>query len=130
MRNLVRRSAMCLLLSSAPALLNAQTPVLQIKAGEVAARVSPMLYGLMTEEINYSYDGGLYGELIRNRNFKEDAKESVHWALVQEHGGTGSALGGQPARHLDRQRGYGLVRLRLSVPAHLEQPARRQPQGH
>ena len=35
--------------------------------------VSPMLYGLMTEEINYSYEGGLYAELIRNRSFKADA---------------------------------------------------------
>ena len=25
--------------------------------------VSPTLYGLMTEEINYAYDGGLYAEL-------------------------------------------------------------------
>jgi len=25
---------------------------------------------LMTEEINHSYDGGLYAELIRNRIFK------------------------------------------------------------
>ena len=32
-----------------------------------------MLYGLMTEEINYSYDGGLYAELIRNRIFKDTA---------------------------------------------------------
>ena len=46
---------------------------IQIKADQVASHVSPMLYGLMTEEINYSYDGGLYGELVRNRNFKEDA---------------------------------------------------------
>lgn len=45
--------------------------VLQIKADDVTANVSPMLYGLMTEEINYSYDGGLYAELIRNRIFKE-----------------------------------------------------------
>ncbi len=30
-----------------------------------------MLYGLMTEEINYSYDGGLYGELIHNRIFED-----------------------------------------------------------
>ena len=29
--------------------------------------VSPRLYGLMTEEINHCYDGGLYAELIRNR---------------------------------------------------------------
>jgi alpha-N-arabinofuranosidase len=73
----------------------AQSPeaaVLRIKADQVAAHVSPMLYGLMTEEINYSYDGGLYAELIRNRNFKEDSKEPVHWQLVEEHGGSGSML--------------------------------------
>jgi alpha-N-arabinofuranosidase len=63
---------------------------LQIKADQVASHVSPLLYGLMTEEINYSYDGGLYGELVRNRNFKEDAKDALHWQLVQEHGGAGS----------------------------------------
>ena len=33
-----------------------------------------MLYGLMTEEINHSYDGGLYAELIQNRAFKDDAE--------------------------------------------------------
>ena len=48
-----------------------------------------MLYGLMTEETNYSYDGGLYAELVRNRSFKEDDKAPVHWELV-ERGGTGS----------------------------------------
>src|SRR5450759_4966736 len=48
-------------------------PVLQIKADQVTTKVSPMLYGLMTEEINYSYEGGLYGELIRNRAFKANA---------------------------------------------------------
>jgi alpha-N-arabinofuranosidase len=42
----------------------------------------------MTEEINFSYDGGIYAELVRNRNFKEDAKAPVHWALVQENGAT------------------------------------------
>ena len=48
-------------------------PVLRIDAGKVAGTVSPMLYGLMTEEINFSYEGGLYAELIRNRTFKADA---------------------------------------------------------
>jgi alpha-L-arabinofuranosidase len=33
-------------------------------------KFNPIFYGLMTEEINYSYEGGLYGELIQNRNFK------------------------------------------------------------
>jgi alpha-N-arabinofuranosidase len=81
--------ACCVLLGAAPATLSGQ-PVLQIKAGQVAAHVSPMLYGLMTEEINFSYDGGLYAELVRNRSFKEDAKEPVHWQLVQEQGGAGT----------------------------------------
>ena len=47
--------------------------VLKIDAGKVIGKVSPMLYGLMTEEINFAYEGGLYGELIRNRSFKADA---------------------------------------------------------
>jgi len=51
----------------------APTPVLQIDAGKVTGTVSPTLYGLMTEEINFAYEGGLYGELIRNRSFKADA---------------------------------------------------------
>ena len=33
--------------------------------------VSPKLYGLMTEEINYSYDGGLYAEMVRNRTMQD-----------------------------------------------------------
>jgi alpha-N-arabinofuranosidase len=64
--------------------------VLQIKADQVAAHVSPRLYGLMTEEINFSYEGGLYAELVRNRTFMEDAKDPVHWTLIQEGGGAGS----------------------------------------
>jgi len=50
------------------------------KPGKV---VSPMLYGLMTEEINFSYDGGLYGELIRNRIFRDSEKGATFWDKVQ-----------------------------------------------
>ena len=49
------------------------TPVIQIDAGKVVAQMPPTFYGLMTEEINYSYEGGLYGQLIRNGTFKGDA---------------------------------------------------------
>jgi len=51
----------------------AVTSVLQIDTGKVTGQVSPGFFGLMTEEINYSYEGGIYGELIRNRSFKADA---------------------------------------------------------
>ncbi len=65
-------------------------PSLQINAGQVTAHVRPTLYGLMTEEINHSYDGGLYAELIQNRIFKDDAHATAHWSLVQGGGGAGS----------------------------------------
>jgi len=51
--------------------------------------VSPMLYGLMTEEINYSYDGGLYAELVRNRTFRSDWTGILNWFVVEK--GTASA---------------------------------------
>ncbi len=45
----------------------AQSPSLTIQVDHPTATVSPTFYGLMTEEINYSYDGGLYPELVRDR---------------------------------------------------------------
>ena len=62
----------------------AQTPSLTLHVNQPEATVSPTLYGLMTEEINHSYDGGLYGELIRNRTFKDSKTEPEGWSLVQD----------------------------------------------
>lgn len=42
---------------------------LEIHPAEIVFFVSPMLYGLMTGEINHSYEGGLYAEFIQNRTF-------------------------------------------------------------
>ena len=61
-------------------------PVLQIDAGKVTGKVSPTLYGLMTEEINYSYEGGLYGELIRNRSFMANPSWPIYWEVVGNPG--------------------------------------------
>jgi alpha-N-arabinofuranosidase len=60
------------------------TAVLRIEADKPIGKVSPTLYGLMTEEINYSYDGGLYAELIRNRTFRNSWMGAEHWQLVQK----------------------------------------------
>ncbi|MDE3068515.1 MAG: hypothetical protein KGJ60_13345 [Verrucomicrobiota bacterium] len=57
-------------------------PTLEIQANQVVTTVRPTLYGLMTEEINHSYDGGLYGELIRNRSFKADLTNAVYWNAI------------------------------------------------
>ncbi len=76
--------------SDAPALRAAGEPIpsLELDLRRPGARVSPTLYGLMTEEINYSYEGGVYAELIRNRVFKDD-KEPVHWFLISDQAGAG-----------------------------------------
>ena len=65
--------AMLAVLVSSAGFAQTNVPVLQIQADKVTAKMPPTFYGLMTEEINYSYEGGLYGELIRNRSFKADA---------------------------------------------------------
>jgi alpha-N-arabinofuranosidase len=57
----------------------AQVATLKIDAAKPVAKVSPTLYGLMTEEINYSYEGGLYGELVRNRTFRADWEGVEDW---------------------------------------------------
>lgn len=44
---------------------------LEIDLGARGPAIPANFYGLMTEEINYSYDGGLFAELIRNRTFQD-----------------------------------------------------------
>ncbi len=44
---------------------------LEIHADKPTAKVSPIFYGLMTEEINHAFDGGLYAEMVRNRTMRE-----------------------------------------------------------
>src|ERR1700749_4556622 len=61
----------------------AQTATLHIQLDHPVHAVSPTLYGLMTEEINYSYDGGLYAEMVRNRTFQDHGFGGVaHWHIV------------------------------------------------
>jgi alpha-N-arabinofuranosidase len=61
----------------------AQAPAqLTVQLDKPLHPVSPMLYGLMTEEINYSYDGGLYAEMVRNRTFQDHGFGGLsHWNL-------------------------------------------------
>lgn len=42
---------------------------IDIRVDKPKAELSPVLYGLFFEDINYSADGGLYAELIENRSF-------------------------------------------------------------
>jgi alpha-N-arabinofuranosidase len=80
------------------AVAQVQPAVLTIHADKPVSKVSPMLYGLMTEEINYSYDGGLYAEMIRNRTFRAARRDVPYWLLVE----SGNA---QAKTEIDRETG-------------------------
>ena len=61
-----------------------------VKVDQPGVKISPTFNGLMIEDISHSIDGGLYGELIQNRVFKDNANDPVHWSTVQDGGGTGA----------------------------------------
>lgn len=61
---------------------------LTIDTARVVHPVSPSLYGLMTEEINHSTDGGLYAELVQNRNFNTSWDGESPWDLVRRGSAT------------------------------------------
>src|ERR1700689_401371 len=74
-----------LLFFALPLAASSQAPAtLRIDPSKPIAKVSPTLYGIMSEEINYSYDGGLYAELVNNRTFQTNRGLSLeHWTLIQ-----------------------------------------------
>lgn len=41
--------------------------------------ISPLLFGIFFEDISYAADGGLYAELLQNRDFEYSAKDHGGW---------------------------------------------------
>ena len=50
--------------------LSAQTMVMDVNTKKAGAPIQNTMYGLFFEDINYAADGGLYGELVKNRSFE------------------------------------------------------------
>ena len=71
----------CLFLAPASVPTAFAQATLHVDTATVVSPVSPTLYGLMTEEINYSYDGGLYAEMVRNRTFVKTWEGFEHWTV-------------------------------------------------
>lgn len=74
----------------------AQPVTLVVKAGEPGKAISPDLFGVFFEDLNYAADGGLYAELIQNRSFEYSPTEQPDWhplkfwEVVKRGGGDGS----------------------------------------
>lgn len=47
-----------------------QSHVFDVNTKKAGAAVQKTMYGLFFEDINYAADGGLYGELVKNRSFE------------------------------------------------------------
>ena len=54
--------------------------VMELNTKKLGAPVSPTMYGLFFEDINFAADGGLYGELVKNRSF-EFAQPYMGWRV-------------------------------------------------
>ncbi len=64
--------------------------IIKIDSANRLHRISPVLYGIFFEDINYGGDGGLYGELIPNRSFEyydKDKKQDKHKMCWEAAGG-------------------------------------------
>lgn len=99
----------------------AQSPTLTVQVDRPVAKASPMHYGLMTEELNHAYDGGLYAELVRNRAFLDDARRPVHWSAVAGEGSAAKIA-------LDPQQPLNSV-LTTSLRLEVTSASRRDPAG-
>ena len=46
-----------------------QTVRMDVNLKKTGAPVQPTMYGIFFEDINYAADGGLYGDMVKNRSF-------------------------------------------------------------
>src|SRR6266446_113144 len=67
-------SAPLLLLCVATYSLWSAPATIKVDVSRPGHALSPMLYGIFFEDINCSADGGLYAEMVRNRNLEDSDK--------------------------------------------------------
>ena len=57
-------------------------PRITIDVSSPGANISPTMYGIFFEDINFGADGGLYAELVKNRSF-EFPEPMMGWSRLQ-----------------------------------------------
>lgn len=71
--------------------------LVSITVAGLAKPISPDLFGIFFEDLNYAADGGLYAELVQNRSFEYTLRDRgewhglTAWTVVKEDGGEGRA---------------------------------------
>lgn len=70
--------------------------VVEVDARSPGTAISPDLFGVFFEDLNYAADGGLYAELVQNRSFEygpadhPDWHALTAWELLERDGAAGS----------------------------------------
>ena len=67
----------------------AQTKI-TIHTGKPGVQISPTMYGIFFEDINFGADGGLYAELVKNRGFEFPEEAVMGWSRMASSGSRGS----------------------------------------
>ncbi|WP_165224778.1 alpha-L-arabinofuranosidase C-terminal domain-containing protein [Aquisphaera insulae] len=79
-------AAACAGVFTAVAPARADAPAtLEVEVNRPGVAIPADSFGLMTEEINHAYDGGLFAELIQNRTFQDQGARGglpVHWSVI------------------------------------------------
>lgn len=68
----------------------AGTGSLTVHTDQAGPAINPTQLGAFLEEINHSGDGGIYAELVRNRDLKESSSSPVYWPAVADGGASAS----------------------------------------
>ena len=82
MRTTIHYSLLLAALSAGPAVSAAEPAVwIAVRADQPGAKISPAMWGIFFEDINFGADGGLYAELVKNRGF-EFPEAMVGWTKL------------------------------------------------
>jgi hypothetical protein len=84
----------------------AETNTLTVDLAQPGKAISPDLFDVFFEDINYSADGGLYAELVQNRSFEYQITERLDWTPMTAW---------EPVA---RDGALGSIKISDAVPAH------------
>jgi len=84
-------------------------PKITVDVSRPGARISPTMWGVFFEDINFAADGGICAELIKNRSFEFD-RPLMGWRKIGRGGARGDVL---VYRNADRPANPRYVRLRV-----------------
>ncbi|MDD4991009.1 MAG: alpha-L-arabinofuranosidase C-terminal domain-containing protein [Paludibacter sp.] len=88
----------------------------QSEKGIHGKKISPDLVGIFFEDINYSADGGLYGELVQNRSFEYSPSDRDNWHKnANWHSFTAW-------EYITEGFGYGNISIETQAPLHKSNP--------